>query len=541
MPLLRAGAPDFAHDIAPILYSKCAPCHYESGPGPFPLTSYPDARKHARQIAHVTRTRYMPPWLPEHGFGDFADELWMTDAQIKCISDWVRAGAPEGNPSEAPNPPAYKDGWRLGPPDLILKAARAFEVPADGTDVFWNFILKPEITQTRFVRAIDIRPSNPKTVHHANLIIDRLGSQESREKSPGSGFPGMDIGVLGSPLDLDGHPLFWKPGTIPYTEAPGMAWRLDPGNDLILNVHIQPSGKSVAEQPVVGLYFTSQQPTRFPYLLELEHDGALDIPAGNPDFVVTDSMRLPIDTQVIAVYPHTHYLGKLLEAWASLPGGSRQWLIRIPNWDQNWQAVYRYRTPLHLPTGTLVTMRYHYDNSAQNPRNPNEPPHRVRAGDNATDEMGHLWLEVLPEHGQDARRVYAEAWAKHQLEKYPDSYEADVTLGAIALSRLHPQEAVTPLRRAVHLHPADAVVHNLYGAALDATGQSSEAVEEFKLAVSEKPGFANARFNLARALAHSGNKQAAIEQLDEILRADPQDQPAADYRHELNGQLRQNP
>ncbi|MBV9264665.1 MAG: tetratricopeptide repeat protein [Acidobacteriaceae bacterium] len=533
---LRASSPtspNFARDIAPIIYSKCSACHYSGGPGPFPLTSYEEIRKHAQQIADVTRRRFMPPWLPEHGYGEFADELRLTEAQIQCIASWVLAGAPEGPPEAEPVAPSYMERWRLGPPDLIVKAAQPFQVPVDGTDVFWNFILKPPVTRTRYVRAIDIRPSNPKIVHHANMIIDRLGSEESRERTPGSGFPGMDVAVLGSPMDIDGHPLFWKPGTIPFSEPPGMAWRLDPGNDLILNVHIQPSGKAVLEQPIVGLYFTDEAPTRFPYLLELEHDGALDIRAGDRRFVVSDSMRLPIDTEVIAVYPHAHYLGKLLDAWATLPTGTRQWLIRIPDWDQSWQAVYRYRSPLHLAAGTVVTMRYEYDNSAANPRNPSHPPKRVRGGNNATDEMGHLWLEVLPEHGRDARRTYAEAWARHQLEKYPDSYDADVTLGAVALSRLETQQAIAPLERAVALRPDDAIAHNLYGSALEASGRTAEAVQQFRDAISMNPDFANARFNLAHALMRSGKKQAALDQLAKILASHPEDQAAGEYLEEL--------
>lgn len=527
------NGPTFAHDIAPILYKNCAGCHFNGGPGPFPLTSYQDARRHARQIAEVTRSRYMPPWLPEHGYGDFQGELRLSDEQIGIICKWVQDGAPEGNAGQEPAPPQSSGGWLLGPPDLIVKTPSAFHIPADGKDVFWNFILKPRLDRTHFIRAIDIRPSNPKLVHHANIVIDRLGSEESREKHPGAGFPGMDVSVLGSPLDLDGHALFWKPGTIPYTEAPGMSWRLDPGNDLILNLHLQPSGKPELEQTTVGLYFTDEAPARFPYLLQLEDDQALDIPAGDRDFVVSDSFKLPIDTQVVAIYPHAHYLGKVLEAWATKPDGTRVWLIRIRDWDQNWQAVYRYREPVHLPAGTVVTMRYHYDNSSANPRNPNNPPKRVVGGNLATDEMGHLWLEVLPEHGRDARRLYAEAWARHQLEKHAGDYNANVTLGALALSRLHSQDAVPPLREAVRLRPNEPIAHNLYGVALDATGQNSGALQQFRLAVELKPDFENARFNLAHALARSGNRSAAVEQLEIILKTSPSDFAARNYLTEL--------
>jgi hypothetical protein len=524
----------FARDVAPIVYKNCASCHFDGGPAPFSLTSYADVKRHARQIAEVTASGYMPPWLPEHGLGDFQGELRLTDDQIRLIRTWVDSGSPEGNSADEPAPPPANNGWLLGPPDLIVKTPAGFHIPAEGNDVFWNFVLKPQLDRTRFIRAIDIRPSDPKVVHHANLIIDRLGSEESRESVPGAGFPGMDVDVLGSPLDLDGHALFWKPGSIPYAEPAGMSWRLDPGNDLILNLHLQPSGKQQVEQTVVGLYFTDERPTRFPYLLQLEDDQALDIPAGDRAFVVTDSFKLPIDTELVAIYPHAHYLGKVLEAWVTRPGSRRQWLIRIPDWDQNWQAVYRYREPLHLPAGAVVTMRYCYDNSAGNPRNPNTPPKRVQGGNRATDEMGHLWLELLPEHGGDARRVYAEAWARHQLAKHGGGdYNADVTLGALALSRLHSQEALTPLREAVALRPSEAIARNLFGVALDATGQMTQAREQFEAAVRLKPDFANARFNLAHALARSGDRDAAVRQLQAILKTNPADLAALRYLEDL--------
>ena len=171
------------------------------------------------------------------------------------------------------------------------------------------------------------------------------------------------------------------------------------------------------------------------------------------DFVISDNFRLPLDVDVLAVYPHAHYLGKLLEAFATLPDGSRRWLIRIPQWDVNWQAVYPYRTPLFLPKGAVVSMRYHYDNSAANPRNPNSPPKRVRSGNQSTDEMGHLWLQVLPRGNGDRRIVLQEALMRHRLEKYSDDFGAQLNLGTLLLSRKESHAAVTHLREALRLRP----------------------------------------------------------------------------------------
>ena len=150
----------------------------------------------------------------------------------------------------------------------------------------------------------------------------------------------MDLTIETDTFDPDSHFLFWKPGGTPRVEPDGMAWRLDPASDLVLNVHLQPSGKPETVQPSVGLYFTDKPPAKRPMLVKLENDRALDIPPGARDFLVSDDFRLPLDVDVLAVYPHAHYLGTLLEAFATLPDGSRRWLIRIPQWDVNWQSVY---------------------------------------------------------------------------------------------------------------------------------------------------------------------------------------------------------
>ncbi len=522
-----AASVTFAHDIAPIVYANCAPCHHAQGPAPFPLTSYEDVKKHGHQIADVTRMRFMPPWLPDQGHGDFAHELRLSDAQIRTIADWVGQGELEGE--KVPPPPSFNTGWALGKPDVVVTASKAFTVPAGGLDVFWNFVFAPHVSESHYIRAIEIRPSNAKLIHHANVIVDRFGVITQ-------GFAGMDVSVPRNPLDLDGHFLFFKPGAVSDSEPDGFCWRLDPTTTLILNTHMQPSGKVETEQPSIGLYFSDKPPKYSPYLLQLENDNGLNIPAGDRDFLVSDDFKLPIDTEVIAIYPHAHYLGKLLEAYATLPDGSRKWLIRIPNWDPNWQSVYHYREPVFLPAGTVVSMRYHYDNSSENPRNPHHPPRRVESGNQSTDEMAHLWLQVMPKNPHDSRRIYAEAWAKHQLDKNPNNFAANLTVGSLALARFDAIGAATPLRRAVVTNPNDAFAHNLYGTALVATGRMAEATGEFQRALKLKPDFLNARFNLAHVEAKEGKREQAVREVQEILRESPEDIAAKKFLQELSGQ-----
>ena len=521
-----APAATFSHDIAPIIYEKCAPCHHPGEAAPFSLLTYQDVKKRAALIATVTRSGYMPPWLPERGYGDFEGERRLTPEQIATIAEWVKEGAPEGSPADTPPPPTFPSEWQLGTPDLVIEAPGTFELPASRRDVYWNAILTPPITTRRWVRAIEIRPGDRRLVHHANLMVDRMGSARAQETAPGKGFPGMDVILMGSPFDPGGHLPFWKPGSPPHVEPDGFALRLDPGNDLVLNMHLQPSGKPEEVRPSIGLYFTDKPETRFPLVFELENDNALDIPAGARDFAISDDFTLPMAVDVLAIYPHAHYLGKLLEAWATLPDGSKKWLIRIPDWDPNWQAVYYYREPVALPKDAVIHMRYHYDNSAANPRNPNHPPERVGAGNQATDEMGHLWLQVLPRGPGDRRRELQEAVIRHRLAKDPYDFEAHMNLGAIELTRLNPQGAITELREAVGLGPNRPEPHNMLGLALASMGRNADAIEQYIQALRLRPAFASARYNLAVALAKSGKVDDAVEQLRKILADNPGDPSA---------------
>ncbi len=478
----------------------------------------------------------MPPWLPGPGFGDFANDPRLTDEEIHAIVDWAKNGAPEGPASTSPPPPNFTAGWQLGPPDMILDATRAYTVPQSGPDVFWNFIFSPQLTSKRYVRAIEVRPGIPHGVHHANLLVDRARSARRRESEPGAGFPGMDLTVEHSVFDFDSHFLFWKPGSAPWVEPDGFSWELDPGTDLILNAHIMTMGMPMQVKPSIGLYFTDKPATKFPLLIELERDEKLDIPAGARDFTVADDLRLPLDLNVLAIYPHAHYLGHLLEAWATLPSGERKWLIKIPVWDPNWQAVYHYREPVFLPKGTFVSMRWHFDNSSANPRNPHKPPQRVVGGNQSTDEMAHLWLQVLPRGAGDRRRELEQAVMQHNIEKNPRDFWSHLWLGALMLSRLDPTDAVGELVIAVNLDPKQPEGHNWLGLALNSLSRKQEAVEQFRQAIALRPDYVNARFNLARVLVKMGRLEDSDREFRDLITLSP---PDADIFDEYGGLLLQ--
>ena len=453
----------YSRQIAPILYKNCSGCHHTGGSGPFPLTTYVEAKRWASTIETVTQSHYMPPWLPEPGHGNFADSRRMSTDEIALIREWATSGAPEGNPAEAPPPPSYKSDWQLGPPDLILEVGSGvdspMQVPASGTDLFRNFILPFPLKESKWVRAMEIKPGPPRVVHHANLILDR--AETLRRTHPHDwqqGIPGMDVVVdAGEGFDPDGHFLDWKPDSSALVEPPGMAWRLDPGNDLVLNMHLKPTGKVETIRARIGLYFTPEAPTRLPILVQLEHDAALNIPAGDANFIVEDKLTLPVAVDVLAIYPHAHYLGKRLEGWAIFPDGTRTDLILIPNWDIDRQSIYRFAAPVPLPAGSTIHMRYSYDNSAANPHNPNSPPIRVTNGNRSVDEMGHLWLQLLPRpvegEKQDLREPILRAWMQDVLEKSSTDPTALFNLASIDMSRIELRHRRNPLQASPEIPP----------------------------------------------------------------------------------------
>ena len=513
----------WAEDVAPIVYANCAPCHHPGGAGPFSLLTYEDARRRARQIARVTARRYMPPWLPDPDGPAFADARHLTPAQISLLAAWAEQGAPTGDLQTAPKAPVFRDGWQLGTPDLVLRASASWTLPADGPDVYRNFVFPVPVDRRRFVAALEILPGNRRVTHHANVLVDRVGWSRARDADdPAPGFPGMDLQITSNRFDPDSHFLFWKPGTPPTREPVDMAWHVEPGDDLVLNLHLQPSGKPETVQPSIGLYFTERAPTRFPMLLQLEHDGALDIPPGATGFEVTDTLTLPVDVQLVAIYPRAHYLGRNVQAMATRPDGSKLALISIRDWDPAWQGVFRYASPIALPAGTRVAMRWEYDNSRSNPRNPHDPPARVRAGDQSTDEMAHLWLQVIPSRASD-REVLQEAVMRRRLEKYPGDFSASANLGAVLQTRGRISEAIAAYRQAIRARPDVASVHNALGTALQASGDLDGAIAAFARATELDPSSADADYNWGNALLALGRPSDAVPHFERAVAASPND------------------
>lgn len=507
---VQSAAPTFNRDIAPLVYTRCSACHHAGGPAPFSLTSYQDVKRHAAQIVAVTASRFMPPWLPAPGYGDFLDERRLSDAEIRKFSDWLAGGAKQGAPSVAPAIPQFSEPWHLGKPDLIVKVPQPYVLLAGGDTESWpRFVLPIHVNGTHYVKGIEIHPGNPSIVHHCYIVTDRTGMIHiANGEVYQLGSTGMENKLSGAASDLDSRFLTWRPGTLPYFEPEGASWRLDNNTDLTLTLHLLASGKPELVQPEVGFYFTDQPPTKYTMILRLEHDGDIDIPPGDKRYEVSDDLTLPVDVQLLSVLPHAHYLCREMQAFATLPDGSRRWLFWIRPWNFDWQGVFRYRQPVSLPKGTVLSMRYFYDNSPDNPRNPNSPPRRILGGPKSTDEMADLWMEVMPARREDLFSLEI-AMMQRKIEKYPNQVEGYADLGSALHATGQNREALEPLLKAAGIRPDDAQVQNNLGTVLGSLGRFDDAVPHFRQALQTRPDYFVACMNLAAALRLMGNLEEA--------------------------------
>lgn len=508
--------PTFSRDISPIVFTHCAPCHRPSQCGPFSLLSYGDVMKRAKQIAEVTARRWMPPWLPETDAVPFADERRLTMDQIEMIQRWVSVGAPEGNPSDLPSLPKWNDGWQLGEPDLVLSMAEPYLLQASGKDVYRCFVLPVPLDQPRFVQAAEIRPGNPKVVHHAILQIDRTRS--SRRLDEQDAEPGFSDGMSAGAAQLpEGHFIGWTPGKVPSKGINGLAWSLAPGTDAVLQLHLRPSGKAELIQASVGFYFAAEPPTLHSHALVLRSK-LIDVPAEARDYPIERSCVLPVDVEALRIYPHAHYLGKEMKVTATFPDRAQRVLLHIKNWDFNWQDEYRFADAVFLPKGTGVSFRYTYDNSSDNVHNPNHPPRRVGYGPNSTDEMAELMLQVVPRVAADlgplrresASRAVAEEIEvrKKQLAADPNNAAHHRSLGLLCQQLGRMDDALAHFQEALRIEPASSRTHFLLGDALAETGRFDDALGQFREADRLEPNQSEILNSLAQALARHPDPKA---------------------------------
>lgn len=496
----RATEPvTFNKDIAPVLFKHCAECHRPGETAPFSLLTYSDAKKRARQIAEITAKRIMPPWLPEPGYGHFKEERRLSDAVIKRINEWVEQGGVEGNAANRPPIPEFKSEWRLGEPDLVVRVP-PYTLSAEGGDLYRNFVAPIPVDRMRFVKGVEFRPGNNRAVHHAFINIDE--TRESRRlasKQNPQGFDGMEVPQ--SAVMPGGQLLGWQPGKIPSTTPNGLAWVLKTNTDLVLQVHMNRTGKPETVQPEVGFYFTDVPPTNSAFRIKLTAL-ELDIPAGATNYTVEQSYTLPVDVSLTRVGAHAHYIGKNLQGFAMLPNGEKKWLLWIRDWDFKWQGDYSYVEPVHLPKGSKLVMRFSYDNSTNNVRNPNNPPRLVRWGLESKDEMGELYFQAVPVSPQDYRTL-----AQHFGEYFV-------------------QVSLSYFQHRLNINPNDAEAHARFGRAIAANGMLDAAMKHLHEAIRLKPEYDAAHFDLGMVFLHQRRFADAYDSFQTVVGLNPDDAQA---------------
>jgi len=412
--------PTYCKDVAPILQKNCQECHRPAQVGPFALASYEQARKRATDIATVVDDRSMPPWKASPHVGvAFKDARTLSGHDVATLVAWAEAGAPEGDRADLPQPAVFADDWQLGTPDLVIDTGTDYPVPANGEDIYRCFVVPTNLDKDMYVSAIEYRPGNRRVVHHILSYVDTSGKARERDQAdPGPGY--SCFGGPGEPIngDLGG----WAPGNRPSQLPAGVGRSLPKKSDVIIQVHYHPSGKAETDRSQIGLCF-ARKPVKQTLHWNAAANFEMQLPPGASDIEIKASWEVPVDVVAYAVTPHMHLLGKDMMISLKYPDGRAQDLIKVDNWDFNWQYSYYFQEPIELPKGTRLLVTAHFDNSDSNPRNPNKPPKLVTWGEATTDEMCIGFL-AMTKKGQDLTRPGEQDDLKEIFRKQADDYRA---------------------------------------------------------------------------------------------------------------------
>ena len=364
------------------------------------LLTYAESRPWAKAIREVVIQRKMPPWFADPRFGRFANDRSLSKKQIDMIADWVESGALEGNPKEAPPPRQWPQGWNLGDPDTIFEMPKAFPLPARGAIEYQYVILPTRFTEGRWVEKVEVRPSDRAAVHHAVVYIREPGSEWLKGRPGGEAFA-LPIAKSLTTSDIL---MVYTPGNSFDSWKPGMAKLIKAGSDLILQMHYTATGKAGTDRTQIGVVFAKHKPKQAVLTLQMGTDKFV-IPPGDPDYRVPVSGTLPNDALLLSLFPHMHLRGKAFEYMLAGPNGRIETLLQVNNYDFNWQLNYRLAEPRLIPAGTRLLWTGHFDNSANNPRNP-DPAAEVRFGEQSWEEMMIGFFDVAVDAGIDKKAFF---------------------------------------------------------------------------------------------------------------------------------------
>jgi hypothetical protein len=406
----------FYKDVLPILQQHCQACHRPGEIAPRSFVTYAEAKPWASAIAEVTRTRKMPPWFADPRYGKFSNDPSLTPAEIETLSFWAAAGAPAGDPHDAPPPPHWIEGWSIPRPDVIVQMPRAVTIPAHG-DVEYTYEIVPTgFKEDRWVQRSEFRPSSREHVHHAVVYIRPPNSMWLRGAPIGQPFTASRL--ADPKLQHEAHAtdsdllLVYAPGSSPDEWPDGLAKFVPAGSDLVFQMHYTTNGHADSDQTSIGLVFAKAPVKQRVLTLQLNGGGGLPIPPGAENYEVEVHGTLPNDCALLSLFPHMHVRGKRFEYNIVHPDGTKEILLRV-NYDFYWQMSYRLADPRPLKAGTKLQAIAWYDNSRNNPHNP-DPDSPVRWGDQTYNEMMVGFFDVAVPARVDKWQFFI----RHSQEKH---------------------------------------------------------------------------------------------------------------------------
>ena len=399
---LTAAEPTFWKDVQPILQNRCVECHRSGEIGPMPLSNFKEARPWAASIKEAVKTRKMPPWFADPHFGKFGNDRSLSELEISTLTAWAEKGAPEGNAKDAPTPRRFTEGWNIDTPDLVLQMPQPFKLGAKQTVDYQYIVIPTGFTEDKWVRMSETRPSDRAVVHHMVVFARDPKSQWLREAKPGVPFvpdqPGSLINIGGGGNEIIA---VYTPGMVPDIWKPNQARLIKAGSDLVLQVHYTSSGKDTQDQTKVGLVFAKEPPAERIISTQISNNRFV-IPPGDPNFEVKGGTRIPNSVKLLSFFPHMHLRGKDYQYKAIYPNGEEKILLKVPAYNFNWQLAYRPTEELELPAGTRIEGIAHFDNSANNPANP-DPTATVKFGEQSWEEMAIGFMDIAIPANVDPR------------------------------------------------------------------------------------------------------------------------------------------
>ncbi len=515
---IRGETITWSEHVAPILYQNCIACHREEGAAPFSLLSYDDSKDRAEKIVAAVENRAMPPWLPAPFHGpSIIGEHRLSDEEIGVISQWAEQGTKRGSSRRAPKAPDYSDTWTQGEPDLVLQLQESYSLPEDGNDVYRNFVIPVPITEPKYVQFVEFLPGAQSSIRQAMIQVDE--SDGSRRRDATDAEPGFPGGGIAKTLNSSGQFIGWSPGRNLYEAHEGTAWLLQPNTDLVVQLRMQATESPEVINPRIGLYFSETPPIKPTDYFLLRSTG-IDIPAGESNHLVEQSLSVPVAVSVLGISPRVHTLAKNVEIVAELPNGQQQWLLRIPEWDPQWQRDYRFEEPMVISAGSKMLIRYTFDNSAANSRNPNNPPRRVILDETSSEEMAEVFIELLLHNAAD-RAAIQNAQLNYEIGQAGGGAEYFYQVGMEREQLGHIQDAVTAYERTVQEDPKHAKAHNKLGGIYEGQGNKTQAEYYYREAIDADDSFHVARLNLGRFLRRANRQQTAAKVLQDTLDIDP--------------------